>query len=480
MATNRPNNGLYASSSDTRGTPGIEMSVTTRIYGFVQLTPTSILPYVEGYSWKDSVVSDTPLITGFNCWFNNPGPYSTPADYSDAQVGNGDSITLSYQPTITFTSNISNVTLSITAQRLAAVFGGGTINLTNTVTFTVKDHPGKMFTFVSTPYTYLRLPFCSAATAGQLFFIKNTTATQMSIAPHIDQPTCPIEDLVGAVTIYRFLTYPLLNLQPNQSICLVNDGIRWHVVMFYAGSGAGVSRAGGTARTINAADITEDFLYGSLNSSHMRINLPDPSTRQLLMILADRNGTDNSNQIQLNAPSGSQIDGRFSTFDISITSNRRGNCSIVLISNGTTWYIASVFDMTDMDNYSTGTVTPTPTPVTNQIGFVTSTTTSTNVWVGRSYNVASISPTLNTIPASNCVLRVFKQYNTVSVGFGLKTSDSSTPFPESFTNGPEASKTQMFLYNAYGNPWLRALFCVELDTGGTRKILFAGQYPARF
>jgi hypothetical protein len=481
MATNRPNNSvLYASASQTLGTPGLELSVTTRIYGFIQLSPTSIIPYVEGYSWKDSAVGNTVFLTTFKCWFNNPGPYSDPADYAESKAGGGDSVTLSYQPTLTDVSDITNVTLSINGSRFAAVLGGGAINLTSTVTFTIKDHPGGMFTFVSTPYTYLRLPFCSTSTAGRLYFIKNTSSTQISIAPHIDQPTCPIEDLSGAVTFYRFLsTYPLMNLQANQCLCLMNDGTRWHVLMFYAGLGPGVSRNGTSFRLVNPGNITQDLLYGSLNSTSLRINLPAPTSRRHLIILADRNGTDNANQIQLNAPAGTQIDNLYSTLDVSITSNRRGNCGLYLISNDSAWFIASMFDMSDMDNYSTtDTVVPITPPATRAIAFVTSTALNTNVWVGRSYNVAGITPT--TLATGRSVFRVFKQYNTTTAGLGLKTSDSSAPFPETYSNDPEARETQMFLYNLYGSACLRALFCVEFNNAGTQKILFVGQYPSRY
>ena len=481
MATYRPNNSvLFAEAYDIKGTSGIQMSVRTRIYGFVQLTPTSIIPYVEGQSEKDTVVVDTPLTTVFKCWFNNPGPYSDPADYTDSKTGTGDSVTHTFQPTITAGSSITNVTLSVNAARFATVFGGGLINLTSTVTFTVTDHPGGMFTFVTTPNTYLRLPFCSASTAGRLYFIKNTSSAQMSIVPHIDQPTCPIEDLAGAVTLYRFLsTYPLMNLQPNQCLCLMNDGTRWHVLMFYAGTGPGVSRNGTSFRSVNPGDITQDILYGSLNSTSLRITLPAPTTRRYMVILADRNGTDNANQIQLNAPTGTQIDNTYSTVDISITSNRRGNCGIFLISNDSAWFIASMFDMSDMDNYSTtDTVVPITPPVTRAIGFVTSTALNTNVWAGRSYNVAGITP--SAISTGRSVFRIIKQYNTTTAGLGLKTSDGSAPFPETYSNDPEARETQMFLYNLNGTACLRALFCVEFNNAGTQKILFVGQYPSRY
>jgi hypothetical protein len=308
-----------------------------------------------------------------------------------------------------------------------------------------------------------------------MYFIKNTTTSIQAIAPNISQPSCPLEDLSGTFTQYRFATnYSLMKLDAYEAVTLASDGTRWHVVMFFGGNPTVMGRTGGSFREVLAANITDEVLYGSLNTQHLLVNLPAPTSRRFLVIVADRNGTDNANQIQLNAHPSGPIDGRFLTLNMNISFNRRGNCGIFLFSDNTTWHIASIFSMADMDNFSSGTVTPTSPALTSQVGIVTNPLTSPSVWAGRSYNVASVAPTAS-LSAGQTAFRVFKQYNTASAGFGLKTSDGGAYFPETYTAGANSSTTQMFKYNS---SYLMSFFCLEFIVAGTRKILFVNQYPS--
>jgi hypothetical protein len=267
-----------------------------------------------------------------------------------------------------------------------------------------------------------------------------------------------------------------MKLDAYDAVTLASDGTRWHVVMFFGGNPTIMGRTGGSFREVLAASITDEVLYGSLNTQHLRVNLPAPTSRRFLVIVADRNGTDNANQIQLNAPPSGLIDGRtgWTTLNMNISFNRRGNCGIFLFSDNTTWHIASIFSMADMDNFSSGTVTPTSPALTSQVGIVTNPLTSPSVWAGRSYNVVSVAPTAS-LSAGQTAFRVFKQYNTASAGFGLKASDGGNYFPETYTAGANSSRTQMFKYNS---SYLMSFFCLEFIVSGTRKILFVNQYPS--
>jgi hypothetical protein len=467
MATIRLTTAAVKDQTENAGiSDGLRGSIRGAIYGITTTSRNRVKISYNISSSKDGAVVAEPLQGYINYSIYNSltgaSIYSTNNDKDDVTT---DDI-LDFHPT--------NVNISMTVYRNFSL-ANGSPSINFTINFTIKDHPGNMILFVTTPNTHLRMPNCmDNSTKGQLYIIKNNSEKMLTIGPSPEEEYCKIEYLDGVFTNYTVAGTSVLKLTDNQCVGLMNDGVRWHVVMFYNGNGTnGQGRDGGAIREITP---TIAVVYGLLDVSHMRVNLPAPTSRQYLMIFGERTTSSAGWQIQLNAPSGGLIDGRWSEVNINITYNRHGNAAIFLISNGSTWYIAALYDMSSMDSYADGIITSAGTvSATTTLAVLTNSTVSDSVWSGRSYNVFSVEPAI--LGSDTAIFRIFKQYNSTGVGLGLRTSADQQLFPKSYDGSGSQSRTQMFKYDATG---LLALFCVQIKFGSEYKILFLNQYPTNF
>jgi hypothetical protein len=474
MATNRPLTplpALYYESSSV-GSSGLKGYLTSSVNGITMPTNQSAEIIYTVTTQKDAAVSASDLNYRLLCSATN-GTSRVDSSTNIVTSGEGSTDMIFSIPATGFA--ITSLTIQLFAARSFIVADGDMV-FYKSITIPIIEHPGNTFLFITQANTFLRLPFCNAAINGGVFFIKNTTTSIVTIAPHWSQPTIAIES-----TSYTLNGYPQLRLQEYQCVGLLCNGTQWFVVSFYTGAGTGQARNGYSAITtteVAASDITSNIIYSSINSKDLRVNLPAPSSRQLLMIIAERTQNMFGYQLQLNQPaSGTLIDGRWSELNLNITSNRHGACAIFLISNGSTWYVASMFDMTDMDNFGTASLITTAS-VTSAIGINTTGAVTSNVWSGRSYDTTAVTP----FPLSDgtAVFRIFKENNSaVSNGIGLKASDGSALFTNSYS-GPnyDNSNTQMFIY---GSNTFMAMLGLEIKRPGVaNRIYFLGQYPTRF
>jgi hypothetical protein len=475
MATNRPSTplpGLYYRSTEAGTTLGLHGYLTTALNGIITLSNSSLRIIYSIFTSKDDAVDASPLNAYFALKFN--GSSSVYFDENITNIAGSDGQLDRIVDTPDIGTTITSVTIKITASREFYELTNGFQSHMYEVTIPISNHPGKIITCISSPNTYLRLPYCEASQRGALYLIKNTTNSTVTIGPEQRQTTTPIES-----ASYTLNSYPQLRLLPYQCVGLLCEGTRWYIVLFFGGNPTSEGRAGGSTTTVAASSITSNILYGNINSQNLQVTLPAAATRQMLMIIAERTQDMFGYQLQLNKPTGGNgIDGRWSELNLNITSNRHGNAAFFLISDGATWHIASIFEMSDMDNY--GTLTPiTPTaPVSSAIGINTTGAVTSNVWSGRSYDVMGVTP--SSLADNTACFRIFKEDNSAAAnGFGLKSSDGSALFTNSYS-GPDYnnSNTQMFIY---GSSTLQAMWGLEVKRpGAANRIYFLGQYPTKF
>jgi len=475
MATNRPRTPLPSLFYNTSsvGSSGLRGYLTSSLNGITMPTNQSAEVVYTVTTQKDGAVVAGALTYSLICSATN-GISTVDASTNIYTSGDGATDMIFSIPSTGFA--ITSLTIQLYATRSFDVIDGD-MAFYNTMTIPIIEHPGNMFLFVSQNNTFLRLPVCSTAINGGIYFIKNTTNSTITIAPHWSQPTTLIES-----SSYSLNSYPQLRLEGYQCVGLLCNGSRWLVIAFYRGNGIGQERNGYSPTTtteVLAGDITSDVIYSNINAKDLLINLPPASSRQMLMIIAERTGGMIGYQLQINQPAfGHAIDNTLAQLNLNINSNRNGNCAIFLISDGSTWYIASIFDMTDMDNFGTSTLTTT-TPVSAAIGINTSGAVTPNVWSGRSYDTMAVAPFA--LSDSTAVFRIFKENNSAfSNGIGLKSVDGESLLFTNTYGGPsyDNSNTQMFVY---GQSTLMAMLGLEIKRpGAVNRIYFLGQYPTRY
>jgi len=473
MATNRPSTplpGLYYRSTVAGTTDGLRGYLTTSLNGIVCLSNSSLQIIYTITTTKNNAV----LASDLNAYLQYRLNGDSSIDQFDVVSGDGQQDRVLTVPNTGYT--ITSIYIKISAFRTFDGITNGSQSHVYEITIPISNHPEKIITCISSPNTYLRLPSCEVSQRGALYLIKNTTNTTITIGHNTNQPIIPIES-----ASYKINSYPQLRLLPYQCVGLLCNGTQWYIVSFYGGGATGQGRNGYSSTTtteVAASSITSNVIYGNINSKDLRVNLPAAATRQTLMILAERTENMYGYQIQLNQPTGeNSIDGRWSELNLNIFGNRNGNAAVFLISDGTTWHIASMFDMSDMDNFGTTSITPT-TPVSSAIGIGISGAVTSNVWSGRSYDVMAVTP--SSLTDNTACFRIFKEDNSAAAnGFGLKSSDGSSLFTNSYS-GPDYnnSNTQMFIY---GSSTLQAMWGLEVKRPGVaNRIYFLAQYPTRF
>lgn len=475
MATNRPTltgDSLLYYNSIEAGIAGSHAYLTIIVHGIIYRSASIDIIY-SAFSTKDGgVIAASDLLSTLSYTIIGSSQSSTNSSVNQGGADGGERMLIS----IPLSFNVTTISISLNASR-NFVLGDGNMVISGGLTIPIIEHPGNTFLFITQNNTFLRLPLCNTTTKGSVFFIKNTTPSVITIVPHRTQPLTPIES-----SSYSLNSYPQLRLQGYQCVGLLCDGTQWLVFVFYRGNGIGQSRNGYSPTTtteVLADDITSDIIYSNISAKDLLINLPPASSRQMLMIVAERTSSMYGYQLQINQPAfGHAIDNTISQLNLNINSNRNGNCAVFLISDGSTWYIASVFDMTDMDNYGTATLTTT-TPVSAAIGINTSGAVTPNVWSGRSYDTMAVAPFA--LSDSTGVFRIFKENNSAfSNGIGLASLDRAGLLFTNTYGGPnyDNSNTQMFVY---GQSTLMAMFGLEIKhPGAVNRIYFLGQYPTRY